>query len=271
MLAAPAIRSTVVSKAIVAAGLAAIALPAHAQTQDSGSDEPRRTRVVLGPQIVPRFPGADGMAVRPYVDVSRARGDADFRFEAPDESTGFSLYNRDGFAFGPALNFEGKRRRRDTGGLDEVGFSVELGGAAQLALTPAVRARIEARKGVTGHKGFVGMVGLDYVARDGNRWLWSIGPRVTLGDAKYARAYFGVSPREALATGIASYRPESMVMVGATGSASRQLTTRWGVFGYAKYDRIVGDAADSPVTRLFGNKNQWSAGAGVSYTFGQGL
>lgn len=269
MPAAPAIRSTVVNKALLVAGFAALALPAHAQ--DVGSDEPRRTRVILGPQVVPRFPGADSVSIRPYIDVSRARGDADFRFEAPDESTGVSIYDRNGFAFGPALNFEGKRRRRDVGGLDEVGFSVELGGAASLSLTPALRARVEARKGVSGHKGFVGMAGLDYVARDGNRWLWSIGPRVTLGDARYARAYFGVTPRETLATGIASYRPESMVMVGATGSAIRQLTTRWGLFGYAKYDRIVGDAAYSPVTRLFGNRNQWSAGAGVSYTFGRGL
>lgn len=269
MPAAPAIRSIVVNKALVAAMLAALALPAYAQ--DANTDEPRRTRVILGPQLVPRYPGADGMAVRPYIDVSRARGDADFRFEAPDESTGFSLYDRDGLAFGPALNFEGKRRRSDAGGLDEVGFSVELGGAASLALTPSIRARVEARKGVSGHKGLIGMAGLDYVVRDGNRWLWSVGPRVTLADARYARAYFGVTPRETLATGIASYRPGSMVMVGATGSALRQLTTRWGLFGYAKYDRIVGDAADSPVTRRFGDRNQWSAGAGVSYTFGRGL
>lgn len=266
---APATRSTVANKLILGAALAAIALPAAAQ--DANDDGPRRTRVILGPQLVPRYPGADGMQLRPYIDVSRTRGDRDYRFEAPDESTSIALYRSENFSIGPALNFEGKRRRRDVGGLDEVGFSVELGAAAQLALAPSFRATLEARKAVTGHKGFIGMVGADYVARDGNRWLWSVGPRVTLGDAKYARAYFGVSPRETLATGVATYRPDSMVMVGATGSAHRQLNTRWGVFGYAKYDRIVGDAADSPVLRLFGDRNQWSAGGGVSYTFGRGM
>lgn len=250
-----------------AAVLTLAAIPATAQD----TSEPRRTRVIVGPQVLPRYPGADGLSVQPYIDLSRTRGDADFRFEAPDESAGFTLYDRDGIAFGPVANFESKRRRRDVGGLDEVGFSVELGGGVSVALTPEIRARVEARKGVTGHKGFVGMAGLDYVARDGNRWLWAIGPRVTLGDARYARAYFGVSPRETLSTGIATYRPDSTVMVGATGSALRQLSRRWGLFGYAKYDRIVGDAADSPVVRRFGDRNQWSAGGGVSYTFGRGL
>ncbi|MBM3927881.1 MAG: MipA/OmpV family protein [Sphingomonadales bacterium] len=242
-----------------------------AQAQDGDADGPRRTRVIVGPQVVPRFPGADGLSLRPYIDIARTRGNGDFRFEAPDESSGFSIHDQRGFSFGPILNFEGRRRRRDAGGLDPVGFSVELGGAATVSLTPTLRARVEARKGVTGHGGVIGMAGLDYVARRGNHWLWSLGPRVTLGDAKYARTYFGVTPAETLATGIASYRPESMVMVGATGSALRQLSTRWGVFGYAKYDRVVGDVARSPVKRLFGDRNQWSAGAGLSYTFKRGL
>ena len=33
-----------------------------------------------------------------------------------------------------------------------------------------------------------------------------------------------------------------------------------GVRGYGRYDRLVGDAADSPVTRELGSRNQPSAG-----------
>ena len=60
-------------------------------------------------------------------------------------------------------------------------------------------------------------------------------------------------------------------MAGATTSVLRQLSDRWGVFGYAKYDRLLSDAADSPVTRRFGSRDQFSGGAGVSYTFGRGV
>ncbi len=269
MPAAPAIRSIVANKLLLGAALAAIALPAAASAQDD--DGPRRTRVIAGAQVGPAYPGATRGQVTPYLDLSRTRGDRDYTFEAPDESTSLSLYRSDGFSIGPAINFQGKRRRRDAGGLDEVGFAVELGASAQLTLSPALRLTGEVRRGVTGHSGFTGMVGADYVQRDGNRWLWSVGPRVTLGDAKYARAYFGVTPRETLATGVASYRPDSMVMVGGTGSVLRQLNRRWGVYGYGKYDRIVGEAARSPVTRLFGSRDQWSAGGGVSYTFGRDM
>lgn len=242
---------------------------APAIAQDDAPPPPRRTRVILGPQLVPNNPGADRVAVRPYIDVARKRGDADFAYEAADESSGISIYRANGLSFGPAFGFEGKRRSRDAGGLDDVSFTVELGASVQYQMRRPFRGFAEVRKGLGGHKGLIGMVGVDYILRDHDRWLVSLGPRLSVGDGRYARAYFGVSPREAAATGIPAYRPDAMVMVGATASTLRQLNDRWGLFGYAKYDRIVGDAADSPVTRRFGTPNQLSGGLGVSYTFGR--
>lgn len=248
---------------------AAVLTPALAHAQE---EAPRRTRVTLGPQVQPRFPGSDSYSIRPYIDVSRTRGDDPYRFEAPDESTSIALINVDGLAIGPALGFEGKRRRRDVGGLDQVGFTLELGGFARWTLADQFRLSVEARQGVTGHKATIGMVGADYIARDGNRWLFSVGPRLTVGSGKYHRTYFGVNAREAVATDVPAYRPDgAFLMAGGTGSASYQLSPRWGVFGFAKYDRLLGDAADSPVVKRFGSRSQWSGGVGLSYTFGRGL
>jgi outer membrane protein len=39
------------------------------------------------------------------------------------------------------------------------------------------------------------------------------------------------------------------------------------MFGYARYERLVGDAAKSPIVRDLGTRNQLSGGLGVSYTF----
>jgi outer membrane protein len=40
------------------------------------------------------------------------------------------------------------------------------------------------------------------------------------------------------------------------------------MFGYARYERLVGDADDSPIVRSkFGSRNQLSGGLGVTYTF----
>ncbi|SOB78637.1 Outer membrane scaffolding protein for murein synthesis, MipA/OmpV family [Sphingomonas guangdongensis] len=248
---------------------AAFCAPAIAHAQE---EAPRRTRVTIGPQVQPRFPGADSYSVRPYFDLARTRGDDPYRFEAPDESTSIALISTDTLTIGPALGFEGRRRSRDAGGLDRVGFTVELGGFARWTVAEQFRLSVEARHGVNGHGATIGMVGADYIARDGNRWLFSVGPRLTVGSGKYHRTYFGVNAREAAATGVPAYRPDgAFLMAGATGSASRQLSARWGVFGFAKYDRLLGDAADSPVVDRFGSRSQWSGGVGLSYTFGRGL
>ena len=169
------------------APLLAIALPAHAQ--DDEPKPPRRYRVSLGPQLTPNYPGADKLQLTPMVDVAIARGDAPFPFVAADDSFGFAAFEGGGFEIGPAANFQGSRRRSEAGApVDEVGTTIELGGYAQYWLAKSLRLHTELRKGINGHKGLIGGVGLDYVARDGDKWLVSVGPRITLSDAKYRRA-----------------------------------------------------------------------------------
>ncbi|MBU0825495.1 MAG: MipA/OmpV family protein [Alphaproteobacteria bacterium] len=246
------------------------ALPAHAQDTASGAE--KRTRVILGPQLSPSWPGSKDLSFGPYVDVSRARGDAPFAFEAPDESFGSPLIRSGNFAFGPALGFIGSRTAADIGAdLPKVGFSFEVGGFAQVNLTPAVRVRVEGRKAVSGHKGWAGEISADYVARHGDDWLFSVGPRVTLGDAKYKTAYFGVTPAASATSGLPAYDVDGGIQsVGVAAGYLRQLSRRWGVAVYGRYDRLVGDAADSPITRQLGSRSQPSVGVALSYTFGGG-
>ncbi|MDB5696895.1 MAG: hypothetical protein JWN21_2438 [Sphingomonas bacterium] len=250
------------------AALLALLLAAPAVAKDT---KPRlRTRVALGPQIVPSYPGADSYSVRPFLEFSRARGDDVFAFEAPDESFGFPILRDSRFQFGPSLGFEGERTARDVGvAVPKVGFTVEAGGFAQYHLAPAIRLRGELRKGIGGHKGLIGSISADFVARDRDRWLFSLGPRLTLADTRYQRAYFGISPATAAATGLPAFRTDGGVQaVGITAGALRQLNRRWGVTGYARYDRLVADAARSPLVRGFGSRGQLSGGVALSYTLG---
>lgn len=252
--------------------LLACAGAAHAQT--AGDDTgPPRTRVALGPQFVPTYPGSNKVNVRPLVDVAVARGSEEFEFEAADEGFTLPLFRPGPVTIGPAFNIATARRRSETGpGIDEVGLTVELGGFANVWLAKTLRIHGELRKAVNGHGGLIGDVGLDYVARDGDRWLFAIGPRLAISDATFQDAYFRVTPREAAATGLAVYDPGSGVhAVGATATTTYQFTPRWGVFGYAKYDRLIGDAGDSPIARSLGSRNQLSGGLALSYTFGRGM
>ncbi|ODP38571.1 MipA/OmpV family protein [Sphingomonas turrisvirgatae] len=247
------------------------AAPAFAQS-NADSREPLRTRVYLGPQLSSATPGSKDLSFGPFIDVSRARGDAPFDFEAPDESFGFPLLRGAGFETGLALGFEGKRKRDDLDlPLHEVGFSFEVGGFVQTQLTDQLRVRAEARKAVSGHRGWIGEVSMDYVWRRGDDWLFSVGPRVVLADRSYHRAYYGVTAADRLATGLATYDPKGGVeSVGVTAGYLRQLTRRWGVAAFARYDRLVGSAADSPYVRAIGSRGQPSVGLALSYTFGGG-
>lgn len=233
-------------------------------------DERRRTRVGLGAQLVPDYPGADRVRLRPLFDLSRSRGDDPFPFEAADESFGFSIIRSNGLEFGPALNIEGSRTAADVGApLNKVSTTIEAGAFAQYLLSPAMRVRVEVRRGIGGHEGAIGVVGADYIARDKDKYLFSIGPRVTLSDRRYHRAYFGVTPAEAATSALPSYAPGGGVQaIGATTGFLTQFTSRWGLYSYAKYDRLVGDAGRSPVIRELGARDQLSGGIALTYTFG---
>jgi outer membrane protein len=257
--------------------------PATAQDRspspsDEASDKaredkpPRRYRVGLGAQLVPSFPGADDVQFRPLVDVARARGDKPFDFEAPDESFGFPLLRSGGLEIGPAASIEGSRKPSKLGApLPKVSTTFEAGTFAQYAFSPAFRIRAEARKGLGGHDGWTGTVGADYVTRDADNFLFSIGPRLTLSDRRYRRAYFGVTPAGSAASGLPAFDPDGgLQAVGGTAGLLTQLTPHWGLYGYAKYDRLLGDAARSPVVRRLGSRDQLSGGLALTYTWGGG-
>lgn len=251
--------------ALGALTMLAAANPVSAQEASGG----RRLRIGLGPQLVPSFPGAKDVSLRPLIDVSRARPGEPYEFEAPDESAGFPLLRSNGFAIGPSLNFEGRREAEDVGGaLPSVDVTIEAGGFVQYAVHRSIRVRAEARRGLGGHEGWVGAVGADYLVRGSNDLLFSAGPRVTLADAAYHRAYFGVAAADAPASGLRPFRPGAGVQaVGGTVGLVRQFSPRWGIYGYGKYDRLVGDAARSPVTRAYGARDQLSGGLALTYTF----
>lgn len=246
-----------------------MAAPAAAQDEVG---ERSRYRATLGPQVYPSYPGSDAFDVGPFVNVDRARGDEPFDFEAPDEGFGFTLVETGSFAIGPVVNWEGPRTAEDVGAeLPKVKFSLEPGVFASLDLGESVRLRGELRKGVTGHKGWIGVVGADWVMRDGDQWLFSLGPRLTWSDNGYHDAWFGVSPAAAATSGLPAYDPGSGIQAaGAAASFLTQLGPNWGIYAYAKYDRLVGDAADSPIVRTFGSRDQLSGGLALTYTWGSG-
>jgi len=46
-----------------------------------------------------------------------------------------------------------------------------------------------------------------------------------------------------------------------------KLDRHWGLYGWAGYDRLINDAADSPIVRQFGSRDQFSGGVAIFYEF----
>ena len=173
------------------------------------------------------------------------------------------------FNFGPAVQFLNKRDEEDVGApVGEVDFTVEAGGFVEWFPVRNFRLRAEGRKGFFGHEGWVGDVGVDFVIRDRDTYVFSIGPRARIADGEYHRSYYGVTPSVAAATGLPVFDPDGgFHAVGVIAGLTYMLSENWGLYTYAGYDRLIGDAADSPITQAFGSRNQYSAGLGLSYTF----
>jgi len=226
-------------------------------------------RVALGPQLLPDYPGADAVQIAPLVDAAIARGDEPYEFEAPDESFGRAIVKNGGFSLGPVFSFEGARKPEDVGtAVPEVDWTLELGAFAQYEFGDRFRLYSELRKGVNGHNGWVALGGADVIWRDRDRWLFSLGPRVTWTDDTYQDAYFSVAPADAALSGLSAFDAGGGIQAfGATASFVIQLSNEWGLYGYGKYDRLVGDPGDSPIVRQHGSRDQLAGGIALTYTF----
>jgi outer membrane protein len=255
---------------IAAAALAAFATsPALAQEEEK---EPRILSVGVGVQMVPQFPGAEDYELSPlFTGFVRRRGDP-IPFRTPDDGIGPSLIGRGPVEFGPLIQFQGKRDQDDVGAaVGDVDFTVEAGAFVNVNLSRNFRLRFEAQKGLGGHDALVGTIAADFALRPDNDTLFTIGPRLRINDADYARTYFGVTPAVAAATGLPAYDPDGGIRaVGVVAGLTKQISRRFGIYGYAGYDRLVGDVADSPIVRNFGSEDQFSAGVALFFSFSLG-
>ena len=250
---------------IVAVALLTSASAAIAQDSDT-----YRVRPGIGAQLRPKFLGSDKTEVAPLLRLDIAKGTNQFRFKAPDDGAAIAVLSSNGFSFGPAANFEPSRKASDVGfAVPKVKTTLEVGGFAQYEILDSVRIRAQLLKGLNGHKGLIGVLGADKIWRDGDRYVFSVGPRHKVSDSRFERAYFGVTPETALVTGLPAYRPRSGIhAVGVTSGLTYQFNPRFGMFGFASYDRLVRDAAKSPIIRSqFGSRTQLSGGLGLNFTF----
>lgn len=228
--------------------------------------------VTVGGRIAayPPYEGAGHDVFVPSPMLSIKRADSPDRFEPPDGGSSLALIANRYVVAGPLIRF--RLRRGDTDkltGLDRIGWAAEPGAFVELWPTNWLRGRIEARRGIVGHQGWVGDAAAD-VVYTGKRWSASIGPRVGYGDSTYFDTYFGVTPAEAARSPFIDtpYEPGAgRRYVGLEAAVAHHLSRHWVTTFDVGYHRLAQGAAHSPIVEVAGSPNDVSAALSLTYSF----
>lgn len=266
-----------------ALGLASLALvPAAASAADLGSLKTMRpaqdasgtyiVTLTANGQFVPRYPGSDQLGGFYYPAVNIRRSNEPPRFAAPDDGFSISVIDDDpAIRFGPVVRVQGGRYLSDDRrlfGLRKLNWSVEPGGFLEYFPVGWIRARVELRYSLNGAEGLTGNAGID-VIKPYDRFTFSVGPRIAFADSVYFKEYFGVTAAEAaLSQRFTPFRPTGgLLSAGVLGAVTYNWNETWSTTGYGGYNRLLDDAASSPITRRIGSVDQFIVGASASYSF----
>jgi len=227
--------------------------------------------VGIGGEAAPSYPGADSLRFSPVPIISVRRAGTPRQFKGMRDNISFAVFdNGAGFRAGPAGKYRRSRKASDYSeliGLKDIDYAIEVGGFAEYYAIDWLRLRAEVRRGFNGHEGIVADFSADAIVPLSERLTFAFGPRYSVTDGKYAATYFGVTPVEALLSGLPAFSASGSSAVGAGAQLRYQLDPQWEVRGWVEYDRLLGSAADSPIVTMRGNANQLTAGVGVAYSF----
>ena len=180
------------------------------------------------------------------------------------------LFSSDNMRTGVALRIDRGRNSSSVNGLENLPD-----------VAPTLRARLYASYALTQRWTLAAAISPDLLDRGGGTVAttdigyrdpltkgseWYVGAGVNFADATYMQSYYGVSPQSSSNSGIQAYSP----FAGATGvragiGFTAAMTSRWILYGGAGVSRLVGSAAESPLTQ---QRTVTSASLGLAYRWG---
>jgi len=234
------------------------------------ADEPEDTpgaRYVLGVSLIerPEYAGARQYKAklqplwavqwgRWRISTSGGSGLLGFGRDAAGAGASRELVKTDSLRLGVSLRIDSGRSSADsttTQGLPDVRKTLRGRVYASYSLAPDWNLTGALSQDLAGRQGGL-TAGLDLGWRMYRtaRTEWTSGVGISLADAQNMRSYFGVSPDAALATGRVAYVPNAGLRdVHAGVGFTHSISKHWFTFGGAGASRLLGPAADSPLTQ----------------------
>jgi len=274
--------------AFFAAAAAALAIALPAQAQDASAAAPDLGKfsgdyltVGIGPAYGPTYDGSDDYHAFPLplvqahwhgIQISPRAGGIGADFVPGPFNLGVAArvrFNRTGDTHDPVVNK-----------LGELDTAVEVGPTAGVSiprvLNPydSLSLSIDALWDVAGaHKGMVVDPSVTYFTPLSRGIAASLSVAAEHGDGKFMDYYYRITPAQSVASGLPVYDPGSgFTKVGANLLLGFDLNGNLADGGFAialvgSYNRIIGDAARSPIVSIRGSRDQWIGGVLLGYTF----
>jgi outer membrane protein len=227
--------------------------------------------VGVGGEYKPDFEGANRAMLSPVPIFAIRRAGTTEQFRGPRDSASIAFLDFGDLRAGPAAKFVSSRKASsysELNGLGDVKTTVELGGFVEYYPVDWFRTRGELRQGIGGHHGVVADLSADVIVPVIQRLTISAGPRFTWESTQATSPYFGIDAVQAMASGLPAFNARGGAhSYGVGAQVSYRINPQWEVHSYVEYERLLGDAAASPLVTVRGSPNQTTVGIGASYSF----
>ena len=241
--------------------------------------------IALGVGYLPDYVGSDDYRIIPAGGARGTIGPVSFAtrtsylyvdlFPRPETGIDFDLGPIAGLNFNRTTDVDDKFVRK----IPDRDMAVELGGFAGISLHnltnpyDTLAFRLDLKHDVAGaHSSTVISPNIEFATPLSRTTYVSATTSMDFVSDKYARYYFGVTPADAVASGLPVFNPDGGMNKWRIGALINQsitgdLTHGWSIWGTVEYSHINGDSRDSPLVRLRGSASQWMLATGAAYTW----
>lgn len=236
----------------------------------------RNSFIILGPAATPEYMGSDDYGLVPMLVSAFEIKDVEFEIEGLTVQAALADWNslKVGLTADVDPGRDSEVDNTMVAAMEEIDIALNLGAfvayelPSQLLVGDNFEFKLSGYGDATSvHKGAFATLGAVYTLPLYIPWRFEFELETTFANGSYMDTYFGVDEADARASGLPVFKAGSSVRdISLTTNIAFFLSPQWGLFSRLSVGRLLGDAADSPVTST-GSATQYFAGIGLLYRF----
>lgn len=243
--------------------------------------------VGVGVGSLPTYEGSNNYKIMPAAGIMGSVGGVGFRLRGPSLTTDLirnKKGSRIGFRAGPSVRWRGGRsgnlkddvveRLPDLDGGLELGIGMGVSIKRVLTKYDSLSFGVSRRWDVSGKgAGQSSSISTSYMMPVSKAQIFGFQASAIFNNDKNARYSYDVTPEGSAASGLPVFNAKGgLNEINFGAFTARDLSGDFLDGGFAvgagvMYSRLQGSAADTPITSIRGDADQWMFGGGVSYTF----